>query len=80
MARYHLHLHECGTITTDEEGLDRPDMESARHEALVAAREVMCGELMNGKLCLDCHIEVQDEAGRVVHVLPFTQAVEVTGL
>ncbi|HEX8444056.1 MAG TPA: hypothetical protein VF631_10475 [Allosphingosinicella sp.] len=80
MARYHFHIDECGTIITDDEGLKKPDMESVRHEALMSAREIMCGEMKRGKLCLSCHIEVQDEAGHVVYILPFKQAVEVTGI
>jgi hypothetical protein len=80
MARYHFNLHQCGTTIADEEGLEKPDLESVRHEALMSAREIMCNEMMSGKLCLSCHIEVQDAAGQVVHVLPFKEAVEVTGI
>jgi hypothetical protein len=80
MARYYFHLHECGTVIPDEEGLDKPDMESVRWEALRAARELMCTEMMQGKLCLACHIEVRDAADEVVHVLPFKEAVKVTGV
>jgi hypothetical protein len=80
MARYHFHLHECGTIIRDEEGLEKPDLESVRQEALMSARELLCGEMMRGKLCLSCHIEIQDEAGEVVYVMPFKEAVAITGL
>jgi hypothetical protein len=71
MARYHFHLHECGTVIPDEEGLERPDLESVRQEALVSARELVANELRQGKVCLSCHIEVQDEAGQGVLTLPF---------
>jgi hypothetical protein len=80
MARYHFHLHECGTVIPDEEGLEKPDLESVRQEALMSARELMCNEMRSGKLCLGCRIEVQDEAGRVVLTLPFKEAVEVSGI
>ena len=80
MARYHFHLHECGTVIPDEEGLEKPDMDGVREEALLSARELMSNEMMRGKLCLGCHIEVQDEAGEVVLILPFKDAVEVTGI
>jgi hypothetical protein len=79
MARYHFHLHECGTTILDEEGLDKSDMESVYQEALIGARELMCAEMMKGRLCLGCHIEVQNEAGNVVLELPFTEAVTVKG-
>jgi hypothetical protein len=80
MARYHFHLHECGTIIRDEEGLKKPDLDSVREQALRSAREIMGGEIKSGKLCLGCHIEVQDEAGQVVLVVPLKDAVEVTGI
>jgi hypothetical protein len=35
MARYHFHLHECGTVIPDEEGLEKPGLESVRQEALM---------------------------------------------
>jgi hypothetical protein len=80
MARYHFHLHECGTFIPDEEGVEKRDMESVRHEALRAARELMCAEMMRGKLCLGCQIEVQDAAGEVVYILPFKEGVAITGV
>jgi hypothetical protein len=80
MARYHFHLHECGTVITDEEGLDKPDLESVRHEAVMSAREIMCNEMKKGKLCLGCHIEVEYEVGQVVLTVPFKEAVQVSGI
>jgi hypothetical protein len=80
MARYHFHLHECGTVITDDEGLDKPDLESVRFEALMSAGEIMSNEVKKGKLCLSCHIEVEDEAGQVVLTLPFKEAVQVSGV
>jgi hypothetical protein len=47
---------------------------------LGGAREIMSNEVKNGKLCLSCHIEVEDEAGQVVLTLPFKEAVQVSGL
>ena len=80
MARYFFHLHECGNITEDLEGVERASPEAARIEALEAARAVMCAELAEGKLCLSCHIEVQNEAGARLFVLPFKEAVSISGI
>ena len=80
MALYFFHLHECGTATLDHDGLDRNSLEDVRAEALRAAREVMCAEVAEGKLCLACYIEVHDEAGGVVMTVPFKEAVAVTGI
>lgn len=80
MARFFFHLHECGVITEDPEGLERDDLESVRVEAVRAAREVMCAEVNGGKLCLDCCIDVVDGRGKPVLTLPFKEALAITGL
>lgn len=80
MARYFFHLHECGTLSEDREGVDRTTLDDVREEACRAAREVMCAEVAEGRLCLSCRIEVKDEAGAVVLDLPFREAVTITGL
>ena len=79
MSRFFFHLHECGTITRDEAGLERADLAAARDEAVRSARGLMAGEILNGHLCLGCHIEVTDESGRSLLLLPFSEAVQVTG-
>lgn len=79
MARFFFHLHECGNITPDEDGVDRPDLESVRQDALKAVREVMCAEVREGRLCLSCHIEVLDADGTRVLMLPFKDAIEISG-
>lgn len=80
MARYFFNLHECGTVTVDEEGFEQPDLGAARIEALRAARDVMCAEVSEGRLCLGCCIEVVDVTGQVVMSVPFREAITITGL
>lgn len=77
MPRYHFHLHECGQIISDDEGIDLPDVAAAHEEAVTSARELIAAEVQQGRLCLRCRIEVVDEQQRPVLVLPFTDAVEV---
>jgi antirestriction protein ArdC len=79
MARYFLNLHECGNVVTDDEGIERSSLAEVHQGAFAAAREIMCAELAHGRLCLSCHIEVQDEAGAVVMTVPFKDAVTITG-
>jgi hypothetical protein len=79
MARFFLHLHECGSLIPDEEGMDLGGPEEARAEALRSARQIMCAEVQHGTLCLDCHIEVVS-ADRVSSFnVAFRDAVEITG-
>lgn len=80
MARYFFDLHECGSVAADDDGIEHVSLDDARDEAVRAAREIMCSELGEGRLCLSCRIEVKDEAGAVVLTVPFKDAVTISGL
>jgi hypothetical protein len=80
MARYHLNLHECGTVYLDEEGMEFPNVEAVRAQAIKEARSIMAAEVREGQLCLSCHIEVEDDCGQVIFKLAFKDALAVTGL
>ena len=79
MPRFYMHLNECGKVTPDPAGMTLDDCAAARAEALKAAREIMCAEIAEGRLCLGCQIDVTDEAGEVVIRVPFREAVMITG-
>lgn len=80
MEHFYLHLHECGDVIADEQGQELPDLEAARQIAIASARDVMCAEVAEGRLCLGCSIEISDH--NHVHVLSvlFREAVKITGL
>lgn len=80
MARYFFDLHECGTISADDEGVERESLDAVRDEAVRAAREVMCAEVSEGALCLSCRIDVRDSTGAVVLSVLFRDALTVTGM
>jgi hypothetical protein len=80
MTHYFFHLDECGSFTKDLEGQELVDLEAARATAIVAARDVMGGELAHGTICLSCFIDITDAAGRLMIRVPFADAVRVTGL
>jgi hypothetical protein len=80
MPHYFFHLYECGTIISDDEGRELSDVTDIRDAALREARDIMAGEVRGGKLCLSCRIEVLDENLRPVFVLPFKEALQITGL
>jgi hypothetical protein len=80
MARYFLHLHECGTVLRDLEGQECATLQEALHVALLSARDVMTWELRSGKLCLGCHISVADPSGHELGRVDFRDAVSVTGM
>lgn len=80
MAKLYLDLHECGTVVSDDEGQDFPNLETARIKAVEAARGVMADEVLHGQLCLGCCIEIRDESGATVATILFRDVLKVTGL
>jgi hypothetical protein len=79
MARFYFNLFECGTLIPDDEGREC-DASSLRSIAIHEARDLMSGEVKAGRLCVGCRIDVLDEAGSLVLSVPFTDALEITGL
>lgn len=76
MSRYFFHLYD-DLVVLDEEGTELPDDLAAHEHALRCAREMACAEIKSGKLSLGHRIEVADEQGETVLVLPFKSAFEV---
>ena len=80
MTRYFFHLHECGIVTSDEEGFEALDDAAALIHAKNCARDVMAGEVLSGSLCLSCHIEVVHSETGVRRRMTFIEALTVSGL
>ena len=80
MPHFHFHLDECGITTPDADGSDHEDLDAARRAATVAAREIMCEELKDGRLCLSCFIDIADPSGRSLARLDFADVVKISGL
>jgi hypothetical protein len=78
MPRFFFHLYD-DVIAQDEEGLDLPDVAAAREQALFSARALVAEQALLGSIKLRHRIEVEDENGRPVLVLPFRAAVEIEG-
>lgn len=76
MPGYFFDLDEAGDVTADDEGRELPDLEAARAQAVREARDLMSGDILCGKLCLDFAIRVRDESGATVLVVAFTDALE----
>ena len=76
MPRYFFHLYD-DVVSIDEEGSELPDVAAARELALKNARAIACQEVLEGHLSLGHRIEVEDEEGRPVLVLPFQDAVTI---
>jgi hypothetical protein len=74
MPRFFFHLAD-GRHYLDEEGSVHDGVESARREAVQAARGMMADDLMRGApLELDDRIEIADEDGGLCAVVTFREA------
>ncbi len=80
MPHFFLTLDECGNVAEDLEGVESENLAEARTHAVEAARDVMSHEVKQGRLCLSCKIEIKDATGAVVMVVPFKEAVALTGV
>lgn len=80
MPRFYFNLYECGKPLADNEGQEVADVAQARALAVKEARALMSSEVQSGKLCLSCRIEVEDEERVTVFIVPFKEALQVTGL
>lgn len=79
MLKLFFHLHECGTEIIDEEGVEVESLKDARLHAIRDERSIMSSEVRAGKLCLSCHISVDDAHGANVMTVTFREALEITG-
>lgn len=77
MGRYFFHLRDDVDDLLDLEGMELPDEHAARSQALKAARDTLSHEMKSGCVDLRYRIDVEDDAGRLVHSLPFAAAFEV---
>jgi hypothetical protein len=76
MPRYFFHLRDHTDEVLDPEGVELADLEAAKETALRAARDTMSHDMQAGKLDLRYRIDVEDDAGHVVHSIQFSDAFE----
>ena len=79
MPKYFLHLIDGTDILLDPHGMDMPT-EAVAGAALLNARDCMAGDVRDGRLDLNYRVEVHNDAGELVHSLPFTEAVKITSV
>ena len=77
MGRYFFHLVDGPISAPDEEGVELDGPDSVVETALIGARSIISHDARQGVIDLTGRIEVTDVEGRVVFVLPFTEAVQV---
>lgn len=70
MAQYYFHIRDQAAVIPDDEGAYLPDVEAARKEAHLSALDLAMADLRGGRGVDGRMIEVTDEKGHIVHVLP----------
>lgn len=73
-------MYECGTLIADEEGQELPKHVTLSEAAIKEVRSIMSSEVLAGRLCLSCRIEVTDEDQKLMAVVPSVEAVSVLGV
>jgi hypothetical protein len=72
-----MHLRDGTEELLDPEGREFPSLSALRDAVLLTARDLLGGDIRGGILDLRFRIDAQDEAGTIVHTLPFKHAVSI---
>jgi hypothetical protein len=75
--RYYFDIQNGHGFVADEEGLELPDPEAARNEALTSIRAILSDEVGTGVVDLTGHLHVRDQNGAHVMEMSFSEAVEL---
>ena len=76
MKRFFFHLYN-DVVAMDAEGVELPDLETAKQAAIHNIRDLLTDEVMKGRVVLHHRIEIADETGAVLATVPFAAAVTV---
>jgi hypothetical protein len=80
MPRYFFHFRTRNGLKEDYEGDDLADLAAAKETAVISAREIIADGLLGEQAVLSgCSFEVCDEAGKLLFVLPFSDAAAKPG-
>jgi hypothetical protein len=79
MSRFYFSVITTAEEIIDEEGTELPDLDAARAEAIEDARTLMSDAILGGRDISDRSIEISNESGEVLMVVPFADAVSRFG-
>ena len=79
MTMYYFHLRDGRQYVPDETGMDLPDIEAARVEAVQGARDILADQLRAGEALDGQAIEIANAAGEVLEVVTFKDALRPDG-
>jgi hypothetical protein len=79
MKLYFFHLKDGVDLLLDPEGRRLPSLDAVAAAALFEAREIVSADAKSGAIKFNQYIEVEDEAGAIVHRLHLKNSVTVDG-
>jgi hypothetical protein len=77
MPLYYFHLYDGGEWVSDAEGIELADRAAIEAVALSQARDVMAGDIREGRIDLNLRIVIDDAAGERAHMLCFADALTI---
>lgn len=75
MTRYFFHIRDGGIVIEDPDGGEFPNLEEARAQAILSARELLAARLKSGQVLDGQIIEIATAEGAVVAVVPLKDAI-----
>jgi hypothetical protein len=77
MPQFHLNVFN-DVDALDEEGIERPNLEVAKLEAMIGARDIIANLIRYGKPVHRNHrIDITDEAGNLLHTVSFGDIIDL---
>jgi hypothetical protein len=75
MPRYYLHIQQGDQLLRDTDGIECPNLEAARAEAVAGIRDILAAAIKRGADDgLDDAIVIADESGRELITILFREA------
>jgi len=74
LSRFYFHQQIANGIIEDPDGTEAVDLTAARHEAILAARQLLANAILAGVAPLGTAFQITDEGGQVLLEVPFREA------
>ena len=74
MSRFYLHQQIANGLIEDPDGTEAVDLTAAKHEAILAARQLLANAILIGVAPLGTAFQITDEAGQMLLSVPFRDA------
>jgi hypothetical protein len=77
MPLYFLDVYNRTGCSRDEEGMELPDLDAARAQAVDGIRSILQDEVGHGAIDFEGRVEVRDENGTILATIVYREAVTV---